>query len=200
MRLRESTAGYAQEADGLVRQYENIRFADVHRSVLHLFPTAPSRFLDVGAGTGRDAAALAALGHRVVAVEPTVELRTRAATLHPSPQIDWVDDRLPGLPNVTARGERFDVILLTAVWMHLDRGQRQRAMPHIAHLMRRGGLMTLTLRHGPVPTGRRMFEVSPDETVALAEAEGFQVVVRLERQPDAFGRPDVTWTRLAFSI
>src|SRR5215470_15580530 len=129
MRPRESTAGYAQEADGLVRQYESTRFADVHRSVLHLFPTVPSRFLDIGAGTGRDAAALVALGHSVVAVEPTAELRARAAALHPSPRIEWVDDRLPWLPSVTGRDERFDAILLTAVWMHLDPTERPQAMP-----------------------------------------------------------------------
>jgi protein-L-isoaspartate O-methyltransferase len=35
--------------------------------------------LDIGSGTGRDAAGLAAMGHSVVAVEPTAELRIGAA-------------------------------------------------------------------------------------------------------------------------
>ena len=42
-----------------VNQYEGLAFADVHRDVLHLFPATPSRVLDIGAGTGRDAAAFA---------------------------------------------------------------------------------------------------------------------------------------------
>jgi hypothetical protein len=37
---------------------------------------------------------LAAMGHRVVAVEPTAALRARAAILHPSPRIEWLDDSL----------------------------------------------------------------------------------------------------------
>jgi protein-L-isoaspartate O-methyltransferase len=75
------TQGYSVEAETLVKQYESIRFADVHRQMLHLIPTSPSRILDIGAGTGRDAAGFAAMGHTVVAVEPTAEFRTAAAVL-----------------------------------------------------------------------------------------------------------------------
>jgi hypothetical protein len=75
------TEGYAAEAEALVAQYESLSFADVRRPVRHLFPTAPCGVVDIGAGTGRDAAGFTALGHRVVAVEPTAELRTRAASL-----------------------------------------------------------------------------------------------------------------------
>jgi hypothetical protein len=32
--------------------------------------------------------------------------------------------------------------------------------------------MIFTLRHGPVPVGRRMFDVSAEETIHLAEAVG----------------------------
>jgi protein-L-isoaspartate O-methyltransferase len=56
------TEGYADEAEALVKQYETISFGDVHRQVIHLIPTAPSRILDIGAGTGRDAAGFAAMG------------------------------------------------------------------------------------------------------------------------------------------
>src|SRR5262245_52668633 len=91
------TEGYAEEAPRLVEPYERLAFADVHGPVLHLLPQRPSRVLDIGAGTGRDAAAFAAMGHRVVAVEPTDELRTRGMALHPSSSIEWLDDALPEL-------------------------------------------------------------------------------------------------------
>ena len=77
------TENYADEAPELLKHYESISFADAHRLVMHLIPTAPSRALDIGAGTGRDAAGFAALGHSVVAVEPTGELRRGAMLLHP---------------------------------------------------------------------------------------------------------------------
>jgi SAM-dependent methyltransferase len=190
------TEGYGETADVLVKQYESLTFADVHRDTLHLIPTTPGRVLDVGAGTGRDAAALAALGHTVVAVEPTSELRAHGQRLHREAAITWIDDSLPDLNKVHARGERFDLVMLTAVWMHLDSGQCERAMAGIAGLLQPGGLVTLLLRHGPVPAGRRMFEVSAAETRALADHHGLKTIHDSER-PALLGGSAVWWSVLA---
>jgi SAM-dependent methyltransferase len=196
---RAGNEGYAEEAETLTRQYESVRFVDVHGPVLHLLPTTPSRVLDIGAGTGRDAAALAAMGHRVVAVEPTQSFRDRAALLHPSPRIEWAEDYLPHLSRLTRRGDRFDVVMLTAVWIHLDAEQRSDAMWTLASLLRPGGLLALTLRHGPPPPGRRrLFEVSAGETIDLARVHGLRLAVKVEHQADFYGRREITWTSLAF--
>ena len=88
--------GYAEQAEDLVAKYEAIDFAAKHGAVLPFLPAAPASVLDIGAGTGADAAWLAARGYRVVAVEPTAALRSRAMALHPSPAIEWIDDSLPG--------------------------------------------------------------------------------------------------------
>jgi SAM-dependent methyltransferase len=133
------TEGYAEEAEELFRRYESIPAADAHRAVLHLIPTAASRVLEIGSGTGRDAAWFASQGHRVVAVEPTDAMRIPAMALHPSPAIEWLDDSLPDLALLRSRGQSFDVVLLSAVWMHLDAQQRRRAMPNLAALVRADG-------------------------------------------------------------
>jgi SAM-dependent methyltransferase len=101
----QSTAGYAQEAPALFKLYETISPEALHRPIWHLLPTEPSRLLDIGAGTGRDAAHFAAMGHRVLAVEPVEEMREGARRLHPSPRIEWLADTLPTLARVQARGE-----------------------------------------------------------------------------------------------
>jgi SAM-dependent methyltransferase len=194
------TEGYADEAEELFKLYESIPAADAHRAVLHLIPTAPGSILDIGSGTGRDAAWFAAQGHRVVAVEPTDAMRIPATTLHPSPRIEWLDDSLPDLALLRARDERFDLVMLSAVWMHLDAEQRRQAMPNLAALVRAGGVMIMKVRHGPVPEGRRMFEVSPEETIELAQTQGLHPVlnVRTESNQEANRRAGVTWTNLAF--
>ena len=151
------TEGYGETADALVKQYESLSFTDVHRDTLHLIPPTPSRVLDVGAGTGRDAAALAALGHTVVAVEPTPELRAHGQRLHREAAITWIDDSLPDLNKVHARGERFDLVMLTAVWMHLDSGQCERAMAGIAGLLQPGGLSGAPGRGDDGPAARQPF-------------------------------------------
>jgi hypothetical protein len=83
------TEGYAEEAEELFKLYEGIPAADSHRAVLHLIPPAPASILDIGSGTGRDAAWFASQSHRVVAVEPTDAMRIPAMALHPSPAIEW---------------------------------------------------------------------------------------------------------------
>lgn len=187
------TEGYGETAASLVQHYETITFEDVHGDVLHLFPEALGRVLDIGAGTGRDAAALAVRGHIVTAVEPTPELRDHGRRSHLDVPITWIDDSLPDLDIVRGLGATFDLVLLTAVWMHLDLAQRQHAMPRVASLLAPGGVMPMRLRHGPVPAGRRMFDVSIEETAALAEACGLRTIHR-GRRPGLFGVPDVHWS------
>jgi 2-polyprenyl-3-methyl-5-hydroxy-6-metoxy-1,4-benzoquinol methylase len=190
------TEGYGETADERVKQYESLAFADVHRHMLHLFPTVPSRIIDIGAGTGRDAAAFASFGHTVTAIEPTPELRAHAQLLHGQWAIRWIDDALPDLDRVHALGERYDLIMLTAVWMHLDQPQRELAMSRVAPLLRPEGLMALSLRHGPVPAGRRMFEVSAAETRTLAARHGLATIHESEGAA-LLGGPEVWWSRLA---
>ena len=64
-------------------------------------------------------------------------------------------------------------------------------------LVRNGGVMIMSLRHGAVPPGRRMFEVAAEETIALAQPLGLHCVLHQEAEP-SLRQPGVTWTRLAF--
>jgi SAM-dependent methyltransferase len=194
------TEGYAEEAEDLFKRYESISGPETHKAILHLIPTTASRVLDVGAGTGRDAAWFASMGHRVTAVEPTEAMRLPAMKLHPSPLIEWLDDSLPELALVRSRGEPFDLILLSAVWMHFDSAQRREAMAALAALLRTGGTIIMRVRHGPVPPGRRMFEIPDQETIELAGAHGLHTVLNLRTESTLQANRDagVSWTHLAF--
>ncbi|MBC7667814.1 MAG: SAM-dependent methyltransferase, partial [Gemmatimonadaceae bacterium] len=91
-------------------------------------------------------------------------------------------------------------VLLSAVWMHLDEDERRRAMPNLSALLAERGVLILSLRHGPVPPGRRMFAVAATETIALAQAADLRILVHETQdsiQP-ANRLAGVTWTILAF--
>ncbi|MFI8194684.1 class I SAM-dependent methyltransferase [Streptomyces sp. NPDC085946] len=190
------TAGYGEDAEALTRQYEEVAFEEIHGDLLPWLPSTPGRVVDIGAGSGRDAAALAARGYEVVAVEPTAELRRIGQRLHPDAAIVWVDDALPFLAGLCGP---FDLVLLSAVWMHLDELERVDAMRRVAELTTPAGCVAISLRHGPPPAGRRMFAVSAAETVALAEQFGLFAVHRGEG-PDRLSRANVHWSKLVFRM
>jgi hypothetical protein len=70
-------------------------------------------------------------------------------------------------------------------------------MPNLVALVRNGGVVILSLRHGPVPPGRRMFEVSAEETIALAQPLGLRYTLN-QGAETSLRQPGVSWTRLAF--
>jgi hypothetical protein len=70
-------------------------------------------------------------------------------------------------------------------------------MSRFGRLLNQHGGLVLTLRHGPVPAGRRMFDVSGGETCALAHEMGLKNVYE-GNVADPLGRGDVHWTFLAF--
>ena len=80
--VRDVVASYDVGAPALVPEYESLSFEDIHAAVLDLLPDSAGCILDVGAGTGRDAAWFAANGHNVVAVEPSARFRAAANSTH----------------------------------------------------------------------------------------------------------------------
>src|SRR5262249_17923613 len=107
---------------------------------------------------------------------------------------------LPELPRVLQRGETFDLVLLSAVWQHLDGQQRHLAMPNLRALTALGGRLLTPVRHGPGAPTRPGFPTSAEEGIGLAHGNGFRLVLRRSAASvQARNRQaGVTWTWLAF--
>ena len=192
------TRGYPAVVSRFSEISEAIDFRQLHAPIVHLLPPSPAAVLDAGAGTGRDAAALAALGHHVVAVEPTAAFLAEARALHAARNIRWISDSLPRLETLGQEEERFDFVLCHAVWQHLDPQERAEAMARVTSLLVKGGIFALGLRHGPAGAGTHYFSTSVDEAIGLANASGLETELCLRDQPSAIpGKTRVTWTRLA---
>jgi SAM-dependent methyltransferase len=197
---------YAREAPDLVDSFEAIAAADVYAHVAHLLPAQPARFADIGAGTGRDAAWFAELGHSVLAVEPTDGLRAAGMELHPSTRITWLSDTLPDLAATLARGEAFDRVILCAVWQHLSADERARTMPSLARLLAPDGLLIMILRHEPGAKrglgGEPGGDTQREDAEALARGSGLSLAFAHEGPPvhPANRASGVTLTWLAFAV
>ncbi len=89
-------AAYNAQAERLAAEYEALDPTDYQNTFASLLPRGSNLLaLDVGAGSGRDAAWLAGLGFEVVAAEPASGMRSVGQRLHDNGAIRWIDDRLP---------------------------------------------------------------------------------------------------------
>jgi SAM-dependent methyltransferase len=164
-----------------------------------ILPAPGSTVLDIGAGSGRDAAWLAAKGYDVVAVEPSEAMLAHARAKHTSSRIQWLSDSLPDLAKVRRLGLSFDLILLSAVWMHIPPAARQRALRKLATLLAPKGRIAISLRLGAPDTERAMYEVSLPELTGLAQQFGLRIVHTSDSQ-DKLGRSEVSWTNVVLGL
>ena len=191
-------AGYTTHAAQLVARYDAIPNELWYAPVRHLLPATPARIIDIGAGTGRDARWLATMGHDVTAVEPVPAF---AAAGQAQGSARWITDALPDLPHTLALNEKFDLILLSAVWQHLDAGERQAAAPVLRCLAATGAALLMALRHGPASTDRPVWPIDVDATARLLARSGFRETFRTSApsiQPANLAA-GVRWTWLALA-
>ncbi len=183
----------------LTARYETISPEHLFTAIVDLFPSPPAAILDVGAGSGRDAAWFARKGYTVLAVEPSETMRTAGQELHQGSQVQWLDDSLPELKEVYRIGTSFDAIFVSAVWMHVLPSKRKRAFRKLVGLLKPGGKLFISLRLGPVDQKRSMFPVSSEEIISLAQSNGMSVAFQGKR-PDVWGRPGLSWEQMVLHL
>lgn len=197
--MSDTVSAYDQQAGALAARYESVPADGVHAALVDFIPRGRDLIaLDVGAGSGRDAAWLASLGYEVVAAEPAAGMRAEGQRRHPQ-GIRWLDDRLPDLNAVHHLGLAFDVIVLSAVWMHVAPPVRDRAFRKVVTLLKPGGIVLLTLRDGPSEPDRPMWATPPGEIEGLARTHGL-ALLRSVTSADQLGRPEVRWTGMCLRL
>lgn len=198
--MNDPVLGYDACGFELADRYERLRAEDVHAVFLDLLPPGTDRLaLDIGAGSGRDAAWLRRSGFEVVAVEPAKAMREAGMTRHGDEAIRWLDDRLPALTATHKLGLAFDVILLSGVFMHVQPDQRQRAFRKIATLLKPGGRLLISVRNGSGSPTRPMWPVPRGELETYARSHGL-AIMQIAEGKDRQGREDVQWTTYAFQL
>ena len=192
---------YADNADILFETYNRADSEQLHADWLNYLSKQPGLACDIGAGTGRDANWLAKRGWDVVAVEPEAAFREQAK-LQSHPNVDWIDDRLPELSRLRNLNQRFNLILLSGVWMHLPQKQRQRAFSILTELLKPGGLLVISLRHSSNEeeiSSRNLYPVSVVELEHFASERAMRMKA-VSKRPDGLGRDSVWWETVVIEV
>lgn len=161
-----------------------------------------ARVIDVGAGTGREVAALLRERFDAYGIEPVESLRDEArARTEP--------DRIfaGSLPDLGLR-HRYDGLLCSAVLQHLPRSQLFDAVLDLRGLLVERGRALVSIPAGPRPGlnaehrddwGRLFSPLQPEELQLLFERAGFSTLARWENT-DAERRPGVRWVTFLFEL
>ena len=192
---------YSENAPTLVSRYNSLKPEELHSSWSRFIPDDPGIALDIGAGSGRDANWLADKGWDVVAVEPCKEFRERAQP-NSHDNVIWLDDELPELRDLRTAGHHFNLVLLSAVWMHISKNKRERAFRIISELLAPGGILVFTLRQDSDEQKnleRGFHPVSSGELELLAKQCAL-VQVFYTGSEDHLARPKVRWETLVFQL
>ena len=190
---------YNLNASRFFSQYESQSAGSLHSSWMSHLNGMDGLALDIGAGSGRDALYLAKNGFEVFAVEPSEKLRSLAQAKNDHPNISWFDDSLPELKVIHSLNIKCDLILLSAVWMHIPRSSRSRAFRKVANLLKPGGKLVITLRYGDSPDEREMHDVSFSEISHFAKSHALKIVTH-KSDDDKLKRKDVSWETVVLQL
>jgi SAM-dependent methyltransferase len=190
--------GYARDSATLIERYESLATEDVFAPVLQFVQAVTGDVLDVGAGTGRDAAWFSHRVRSVVAVEPVAAFRQFAGLRNGSDRITWLGDRLPGLEATLALGRQFDLITVVAVWHHLGATAGDAALITLRALARKEATVILSIREGAGCASRPVHPADVEKTVITARSVGFSVIKQVSAPSAQEGNraAGVHWTWL----
>lgn len=199
--MTKGTEGYENAAQLFIETNRTLDFSKVCADFIAFLPTHPAKVLDVGSGAGQNAIALAALGFKVTAVEPVQSFLEASKEADTTQAVKWLQGDLPHLnclPLTLDKSlEKFDFVLIAAVWHHLDETQRELAVLRLSRLIKKGGKCAISLRNGPAGLGSRVFATDVKQTIRQFENLGFQSLLSITNQNSILAnKEDVKWARI----
>jgi len=189
---------YNNNAEQLCHQYDSLPFEQVHHSWKPFWPVSGDKVLDVGAGSGRDAKWFEQQGCEVFALEPSDEMRMLGASCT-GVNVSWLDDSLPALSKTENLGIQFDLILVSAVWMHLAPSYRDRAFRKLSNLLAPNGKLVISLRHGDFNDERTNYGVSVEELEKLSRNSVLHLT-QVTDSGDSLKRESVWWQTVVMTL
>lgn len=194
--------GYVEDSSFLIQAFEAISSPDLLSHVLDFIPNSNCSVIEVGAGTGRDAAWLASKGLNVSAVEPVSEFREAGKSFHPSPLIEWFNDSLPSLTQIIQQNRIYQLALLISVWQHIPKDDKLASLTNLHSVLEQNGKLIISVRNGPGSTNRKCYPTTAKETIAIAQLCGFKLVFSCDAlsAQKSNNSSNVTWSWLVFEV
>lgn len=189
---------YDTNARQLMARYESTTTEKALTPFTHIITayTGSKLALDIGSGSGRDAAWMAERGWQVDAVDGSAALLEEAQKLHSHTNICYRHDLAPDFDKTRDIGKRYNAILMSAFIFHFDKADRDMILQVCRDMLSPEGLLYITLRKGPVLEGRHIFDV-PVQEIEYFALENTLSVHYHGRTQDSAGLGDIAWDHIS---
>jgi SAM-dependent methyltransferase len=188
---------YDSNADEQVQKYEQADMSEVHEILCEAFPSG-ARLLELGCGSGRDAAFLLSKGFDVVVTDGSTKILDHALRIHPELRHRH---RLLKLPEpFPFQEEEFDGVLAIGVFMHLDLPDFGVSLKETSRVLKANGrfFFSVPLRRDDLTKrdrddkGRRYTALPKQDWIQECESAGFWMLSTYETE-DSLGRSGIGW-------
>jgi len=195
---------YSATADERSAAYESVDVSGMHELMLRYFDPG-ARLLEIGCGSGRDAAFLVAQGRDVTATDASTAMLDAAGRCHPELSGRLINAPLPLPSGHELLQSTFDGIYSVAVLMHVPDEDLFEFAFQIKSMLRAGGALLLSFSTGRAglsdnrDTSGRLFRERPvGEVQLLFERLGFRLLAH-HRNDDGMGR-QIPWHTLVLRL
>ncbi|NLF95658.1 MAG: methyltransferase domain-containing protein [Candidatus Riflebacteria bacterium] len=190
---------YEKNAVELCERYESVSLDSFHQALKNSFEPG-SCLLEIGCGSGRDAARAVSSGFDVAAIDASRQLLTEAQKLHPELEGRLFQMSLPC--QLPFADKTFEGFYSVACLMHLPSNDLYSALSEIHRVVRHGGLVSLPVCRPDVNSSGldehgRVFNLMPvEEWTRVFAASGFDAKVG-SVEADSLGREGVSWVTIS---
>jgi cyclopropane fatty-acyl-phospholipid synthase-like methyltransferase len=188
---------YKKNAHDLTRCYESADVKKMQALLLSCFDPG-AKLLEIGCGSGRDAAFMMAQGFDVTGVDGAFEMIASALKRHPELSGRLHTVHLPG--GLSRFSDSFDGIFSIATLMHLSRSAIDEVFKRAGLLINQHGRFFFSVpcrrndvdRDGFDEKGRRFTALSVEDWVLICRNSGFEVITS-QITWDGLGRKGIVW-------
>jgi len=190
-------AYYDKNAAAISDKYEKINMSFIQKKLISYLPEK-GNILEIGMGSGRDAAFLVSEGFDLTGVDPSIGMLRKAAELHPELTARMHCYSLPFEKENPLLKEKFNAVLLIASIMHIRDDELFESSYQIREMLEPEGILIISSSMGRIARGdyrdslRRLYFERPVAQIQLLfERLGFRLITIL-RNEDLLQR-EIQW-------
>jgi len=196
----ETISHYDQHVSALTQRYEAANMSTIHELLLHHLPRGCS-VLEIGCGSGRDAAFLFKNRYQVTAIDASANMIAAAQAHHPEMKDRFVQASMPLETTHPLLECKVHALVCIAMVMHIPNQDLFAFASQIRDLVLPGGILFLSFSMGRPDLledrdsqGRLYIERPSEELQLIFERLGFRWVAQHKNQ-DALHR-EIQWNTL----